>query len=78
MFKVFTRKEPDGKPGQAFYYTEGTAHYIQDHWLYIIDEDGHILGFHPEVNVSGVFTQGGRIEMESANPDRPGEEGKIP
>ena len=75
MIKVHMRNEPDGRPGRIYIYNEAKASYTQDQWLYVIDEDGKILGAHPEVNVDGVHIEGGRTDMLGVDPNGSDEAG---
>lgn len=63
------RRETDGKPPKNFVYPLGVSSYTHDHWLYVIDDDGLILGSHPEVNVDGcLIDKAGENDMASENP----------
>jgi hypothetical protein len=59
-----------GEP-KKFVYPEGEMTYTQDRWLYVIDDDGQILGCHPETNIQGVQIerQGGRTAMKGENTE---------
>lgn len=69
------RNEPDGKPGRIYLYNDASSSYTQDQWIYILDDDGRIVGAHPEQNVDGVHVEGGRTDMVSENSDESGEAG---
>lgn len=64
MITVQMRRELDGLPPKNYLYTEGVASYTENHWVYVIDEDGLVLGCHPEVNVSAVLTKAGENDND--------------
>ena len=44
---------------ENFVYHKGNNSYTADGWVYVIDEDGFILGSHPEQNVNAVLVKAG-------------------
>jgi hypothetical protein len=71
------RKEADGSPGRAYVYPESDYSYVDGDWVYVLNDDGAVIGSHPTMHVEQVERKAGESAMTSVNPDRSGEEGKI-
>lgn len=61
MITVIMRRDSKGTK-ENFVYHKGNNSYTADGWVYVIDEDGFILGSHPEQNVNAVL-----IKQEAGN-----------
>lgn len=65
MITVVMRRDSKGTK-ENFVYHKGNNSYTADGWVYVIDEDGFILGSHPQQNVNAVLVKQDEIKAGEA------------
>jgi hypothetical protein len=70
VIKVFMRRETKDFLPAVYFYKEGVSCYGHDGWLFVIDDEGNILGSHPEQNINAVdWGKAGEATLKRENTD---------